>query len=270
MAKFCALLYREWRVSRKMILQLFIFFAVFSAIIWLLGLSMHYGNLQRLDSSDPYAQMLKQGLTGYTAAYCLGIYSLFIVFSDRGAHAADIRTNWLRYSFALPITPAMRAAVYWGMTVLQLLACLLFNLLNMCMFRLLFGLPFRAEVFSVFAFAAAVGLLLNIALTVFPLGARTQSEIVKRQIISLFSIGLLILAAVIPLRQKAIQAVASLQAQEDLPETEMIKQSMRIIFVDPVQKAYDTCKYFTVPAILLLIAVGYFFTVKAYERREKP
>lgn len=270
MAKFCALLYREWRVSRKAILSGFITTAVFFCMFWLVGLSLLYGNLKRFDTGDPFSVMLKQWLTGYGSVYCLLVCSMFPVFCEHGTHSSDIRTNWLRYSFGLPVTPVMRAAVYWGMTLLVMLGCFLMNVLNLFMFRLIFGQPVRAEAFAVFAFVLTIGLVLNLALTVYPLGARTQSELQKRQIISLAAICLCSAAVIVPMKRTVGQKVAALQEQTDLSDTELVKQTLRVVFIDPLHKLYDACKYYTVPAILLLIALGFFLTVKAYERRETP
>ena len=272
MAKFKSLLYRELRIARKQILYGFVTFFVFSCLFWMVGLSFLYGNLKN-STEDSYGMMAKQFFTGSSLVYLLTIYSIFPAFGDYGTHLSDIRSNWLRYSYGLPVTPAMRATVFWVIRLLVLLGGFLMNMFNLCMASLLFDQPFRTEALSIFAFVLVIGILISMILNIYPLSARTESELNKRNFLCFASFFVIIFILIIPVKRKAEAKLTELQMkqeEQDIPDEEMVKSVMSAMFIEPVQKVYESGKYYSVPAMLVLTAAGYFLTVKAYERRESP
>lgn len=113
MAKFSALLYREWRISRKQTIIQICAALLFGLIFLLIRWSMLFGNLQELNddliTDGAFTDTLK-------VMYCFSVFSFgfmtqLSIGRSAGSHKGDIQSGFLRYSYTMPITPAMRSAV---------------------------------------------------------------------------------------------------------------------------------------------------------------
>lgn len=272
MAKFKALLWREWRLSRRQTLGACFACLGLMILYWLVGLSMQFGNLKAAMEDNADAAFILTYFSGLAPVYLLGAFFVFSICGVPGTHPSDIKAGWLRYSFGLPISPKLRAAVTWGMTVLRTVICFAMNLLNLCAAHLLFDdVPFQAESLLVFLMFSVFGLLLNLATAVYPLSARTESECTKRSAVSMICFIVLILIAVMPLARRNTQKVQELiggQEESDTAETDRMNEVFRYLFQEPLEKAYNTCKYPAIPAYFILTAAGWQLSALAYKRRE--
>ena len=273
MAKFRALLWREWRLMRK---SLFISCGVAAGtmvIYWLIGLSARIGNLRTLMGNDSDAAILQTWFGGRVSLFILAAFSAVGIIGTPGTHPADIHANWLRYSFGLPISPKLRAAVRWTMVLLQMLFCFVLNVINMMMARIFFDVQFTGENLLVLALMLAIGLLFHIFLTVYPLSARTHSEYQKRSAFSSVVMMMLIIMCILSYARQNAKTAQEIFMQEESDDpvelqTQQINTVFQKLFSDPCENFFHTTKYFAVPGIFVMTAAGYLLTVQAYKRRE--
>ena len=273
MAKLHSLLYREWRLARKAVLANFVVIIIFTLLYWLIALSLQHGNLKLfLQDSPEDLEMTLRILNGCAPLYFICTVTAFFVCADKGVHSADISSGWLRYSFGLPVSPVMRAAVFWVFQFMVLLGCFLFNVLNYCIACVVNGLAFRADVLLAFTVILALGWLLLIVQTVYPQSARTVSEYRNRQFISVAAMFALLFASILLYSHKLKEMSAELQAMKDsegVTGMDLVRSALKII-AEPVRNFFHTAKYIAVPAILVLTVIGFLLSVKAFERRETP
>lgn len=115
MAKFSALLFREWRISRKLTISQVIAGLFLGMIFLMIRWSMLYGNLQELeedliaDGADIYADTLK--VMFYFSVFTVASIMQLNIGRSASSHKGDIQSGFLRYSYTMPITPSMRSAV---------------------------------------------------------------------------------------------------------------------------------------------------------------
>ena len=101
-----ALLRREWKLSRKFYLSSLIGILGMTLLFVLFELSMRFGNLNTLDSDELAAV---RGVIWMLAIVVTAYGPICQAATENGVFKSDIQANWLRYSYALPITPTERA-----------------------------------------------------------------------------------------------------------------------------------------------------------------
>lgn len=123
-----ALLWREWKLSRKFYLSSWAALLGMMLVYVLFEMSMRFGNLKSLDTDELTAvRMVISFLAISIAAYG----PIAAAGSDNGMHKKDIQANWLRYSYALPVTPEERAAARMILLVLMQAAGFLLSVLGL-------------------------------------------------------------------------------------------------------------------------------------------
>ena len=106
-AKLKALVWREWRICQKAYLTGLMVVIIMVLFFGLFRLSMSVGNLAPVfEGSEMLAQF--SALLYYMSSALVAAITACLSL-DVTALQADIRANWLRYSFALPISPELRA-----------------------------------------------------------------------------------------------------------------------------------------------------------------
>ena len=164
-----ALLWREWKLSKKFYISGFA--AIFGIVLvfLLFELSMQFGNLKSLDSTELGAVRV---FVWYITLTITAYGPVAVSSSENGVHKKDIQANWLKYSYALPVTPNERAAA--RMILLLCIQAVGF-LLSACWVT--FSLKMLGSHFSIYAFLILlvildIGLLMLLIQYAFILRAR--------------------------------------------------------------------------------------------------
>lgn len=102
-----ALLWREWKLSKKFYISGFAAIFGIGLVFLLFELSMQFGNLKSLRSDELGAVRV---FVWYISLTVTAYGPVAVSASENGTHKKDIQANWLKYSYTLPVTPNERAA----------------------------------------------------------------------------------------------------------------------------------------------------------------
>ena len=168
------LVWREWRLTRKEFFSGMSIVIVLTALFWLVRLSMSVGNLapvfegsELLGEFNAIIYYSSIGLVSSIAAGC----------GSNMSALPDIQANWLQYSFALPITPCMRATGIYITKIMKMLIGLLFAVLNILVTAKITGMQVSVHVFWFAAVIFTAFQLYDTLLTFFVTKARTVQSL---------------------------------------------------------------------------------------------
>lgn len=158
--KLKALFFQEWKLTKKFYLSGLLACLILTALLFLVFLSLRSGTLSRRNEDE---QLAIRYFLGYIGIFLLTCAPNAIAASDSGIHKADLDANWLRYSYAMPISPTERAlSRFLFFMVIQLTGLLLSVIGMVISCRLIhFPLTWRTFLFPVAISAVtSIGLLL--------------------------------------------------------------------------------------------------------------
>ena len=163
-ARIKALVWREWRIIRRGYLSSMIMLFMVAGFFWLIRLSMSVGNLAPIFGDS---EILKEfgGLLYYSGTVLVAVVAYTSV-TDVSVLTADLNANWLRYSFALPITPAARATSRYIIKLIKLAVGFGFAMLNGVLSAKVMHIPFTSDMVW-FLTALLAAMILCDALSVF-------------------------------------------------------------------------------------------------------
>ena len=169
------LVWREWRICRKTYLSGFGAGIFLVSFFWLIRLSMSVGNLAPVFAeSELLAEF--SGLLYYMSASLVAVVTA-AMSADPSALLADVRTNWMRYSFALPVSPQLRAASIYIVKFIKYMIGFAITVLNGIVSAKANGLPFTGDMMWFFAAVYAAMMLYNLLLQWFYSQARTVRQV---------------------------------------------------------------------------------------------
>lgn len=176
MAKLRALLFREWRLNRKAQLLQLLLTLLYAGMMWAACLSTMYGD----SLEDPADRAITLRGMIQLPALMLALLSGCLGLSMDLTLKSDLESGWLRYSYALPITPRdrvlarmLRSAVATGIGTV-------FSLLNIAGLCALADQPFEAGYVVMQVAVVALVLLMTVLNDCFILGARSPEHLKKR------------------------------------------------------------------------------------------
>lgn len=168
-----ALAWREWRLIRKDFFSSMCIMIVLTALFWLIRLSMSVGNLAPVfEESEMLGEF--NAIIYYASISLVGSGAAGVGMNT--AALPDIQANWLPYSFALPITPCMRATGIYIVKIMRMLIGFLFAILNAFVTAKITGMTFSAHTVWFIAAFSAMFLLYDALMTFFATKARTVKE----------------------------------------------------------------------------------------------
>ena len=169
MAKFNSLLFRELRIYRKNIILISVFLIVFGLF---LAVAI---SVARLDPE--FNEKIDVISLIVTASLSIGAVAILLGNMHTDILKSDINTNWLTYSYTLPIEPKDRAFITLigrcGLTLLLMAAGLGFT----SVYCAVVEIPFSASFVSVYAIIFTVATLYNIVSDRFILRSRSIAEL---------------------------------------------------------------------------------------------
>lgn len=174
-AKRKALIWREWRLTRKSFFMGLIVCFSLLGFFWLVRLSMSVGNLAPFFSDSEIVTEFS-GLL-YYAAVALSTTALLSAFiSDNTVLLADMNSNWLRYSFALPIPAKTRATVSYIVKLGKVLVAVLLLIPSAMLSAKINGQEFSPYIIWFILVATALTLTYDTLLQIFISAARTVKQ----------------------------------------------------------------------------------------------
>lgn len=178
-----ALIWRDWRISGKNFIRVMSIGFSLCAIFWLIRASMSYGNLHVIFDTDAFIAGFS-GILYYTSTSTAAVTMIGYALADNTTLSADLNSNWMRYSFVLPIMPQDRAAASVIIKAYKLLAGLAFTVLNGFITAKITGVPFTGHMMLFFLCIAVGAMIYDLYASLFCLRARSAAQFQKRQMIS--------------------------------------------------------------------------------------
>ena len=174
MGKFRALLYREWRLNRKGLLCQGGMSLLYAGMLWATCLSSMQNTGMSPEEQHAWMETMVQ-ICGMAFAMLEGLLGLYVDY----AYKADLETGWLRYSYALPITPRDRIFARMTRTGLCTALGMGFGLVNIVGLCAVTEVPFSAGYLVMQAAVLNIVLLSVIVNECFTLAARNTDQLKK-------------------------------------------------------------------------------------------
>lgn len=173
MTKFKSLLYYEFRVSRKNLISVGIVVFLQTLLCWAMLIVFS------LDPESNYAdkEILNTAISiqVLTMSFVCG----FIATGVEEVFKNDISSGWLNYSYALPISAKMRAAVRMARTAISAAVCLVWGAVNIIVLCAVGGIDLAGGSIALMFFSFTFSLVNATLMDFFILSARTDEELKK-------------------------------------------------------------------------------------------
>ncbi|MBQ9948784.1 MAG: hypothetical protein IJO91_10400 [Oscillospiraceae bacterium] len=244
-----SLFYREMRLSarhyiiRLLLLVLVVGFAALSLLV--------------TGQNSAYAG---EDMSGFTVmlTYIIAIVAGVVIAEDNGVFKADMDAGWLRYSYALPMSAAKKALTR---TLVKLLSISVGMVVTVAGAALVSGRMPDAPTIMNFVLILDIFLLYDMVQQIFILRATDPDELKRNKFIG----GIVaIVVIVIGLELLPIDISGLEKAMELIPE---MKSPAEMSQLGELFKLPENIDYFGIPAMIVILAVGFFTSWKALERR---
>ena len=250
--KLSALVWREWRLTRKSYFTGLCACFFLLGFFWLIRLSMSVGNLAPIFAESEliteFGGILYHASVTLAAAILLSTGAM-----DNTVLIADMHANWLRYSFALPIPAKARVTVSYIIKLGKILIAVLLMIPVSIFTAKITGQVFTHHmVWFILAMAAAT-LAYDTLLQCFVSSARTVKQH-NAALVKIYSILTLIMF---------IWAFFKFSKQsEEAPEIDRM--------IEKIQNAFITHENFIIPLTVILLIVlpviGWLVSVRNYRQ----
>lgn len=153
MKKYKALVFREWKITKK--------FYVFRSVLFLFFVAMFalafYGlTIQNEMSADGAS------ITALVISSIMCVLSGVLAAEDNGGYKSDVNSGWLNFSWALPLTSSEKAMGKYLFRVLVILVGLLITIIAMSGLCAVFGCPLPLSALYAFFWGINVVLLIDL------------------------------------------------------------------------------------------------------------
>lgn len=176
MAAFRSLLYREFRLCKKYNIIRIALIAAYTVMMWFAMITADGIEEAEIGS---IANTICVMLSAVCIACCLCLDDVY---------KSDINSGWLKYSYALPITPLMRSAVRAVRLFITTAAGVIFSVVNAAGFCAVAGNTFGMGYIVLHIVVADIALAVLIIRDIFIFSAKSTEELKKAEAYSCFAI----------------------------------------------------------------------------------
>lgn len=246
-AKIKSLVYREMRNHVPEVRGQAAVLGILSGIFLLLLLSLRFGNLAKVFEGDDNSSSVLRYYISFlgTALISISVCGLFTL--DWRSYVKDIRSNWLRYSYTLPISPKERVFAGFlaktGMLVIGLVIGVLISLL----FSAVSGYPLQPVYAAILLFGICYSVIFDCSMSFFIRRERTVKRAIAAQPKATFAVGIILSFVIVRL---------FMPIREMLPEPDGgvpdLKQNLNIMLAE-----YNKHAHTVIPILLVVIIVFY-------------
>lgn len=157
MNKYKALLFREWKVTKKFYITrtlLFLFFVAMFGVVTFVSSPKNGG--------PAVGAAADKTILALMLSFFMGCLSAVLVAEDNGGYKSDVNAGWLNFSWALPITSFEKAVVKYLFRAIVILAGMLLTVLAVAGICLVVGTSIQLS--AIYAFFWVVNIVLGIDL----------------------------------------------------------------------------------------------------------
>ncbi len=254
MEKYKALLYREWKISRRFYLLRVLLLLLFDLMV--IGIFM--GEFEASEVSQAEITLMY-----VFVSYLIVLLGGAIIGEDNGVYKADVDTGWFRFSQALPLTAFEKAVTRY---LFKGLVLLIGSLMIFVPLSVIYGMTKFTQVATVvylFFFAVDAILLYEVVRYILTMciSDADKSRRVKR-IVGVVA-GIMIFLSEIRVLLNASDHIngSGLNFAETIPEADVFAKMLDVMIIP------NCWGWVSIPLLFVLLAVGFVTTWKSYERR---
>lgn len=245
MKKYKSLLYREWKLSSKH------YFIRLGLLLLCTGLfTMIIGILDGPDA--PFATFM---------AYLMVALAASLISEDNGVFKSDINANWMRYSYALPVTALDKAIVRYILKLITIIIGMAFAILcavGVCVMK---GVTISGNMIMHFFLILDVCLAYGLITDALVLRVRDTEELKKMSVITYIIVFGVIF--VLPVLIPFDKLYPTLNAMDENALPEQVGNMLK-----PLIEMMNSIGVIAVPLMFVLLVFGFIFAWKNFERRE--
>lgn len=165
MAKYKALFYREFIISKKLILTQAIAMICVMLFFWLVAMSMEFGNISNVFTISENAMAADFIMNKWSKMFAMYIFGFIVAFGTacvnmNNTPIADLNTNWRMYAFTLPVSSTEKALVELIMKITSIALSFVITSINFAALGFIFDIrpdwKFIVKIWSIFALLFAV------------------------------------------------------------------------------------------------------------------
>lgn len=182
MAKYKALFYREFIISKKLILTQIIAMICIMIFFWLIAMSMEFGNISSVFTISENAMAEDFIMNKWSKMFAMYIFGFIVAFATacvnmNNTPSADLNTNWRMYAFTLPVSSTEKALVELIMKITSIALSFVITNINFAALAFIFDIRpdwrFIVKIWSIFAL---VSIIMNFCTMPILHRARTKKE----------------------------------------------------------------------------------------------
>lgn len=280
MSKFKALFYREFVVSKKLILTQIISFLGIMIFFWLIAMSMEFGNLKSVMDISGESDAVDYIMNKETKMFAMYIFGFIAAFATTRANinntpSADLNTNWRMYAFTLPVSSTEKALIELVSNILNVIISFMLTIINFAVlggiFDIKFDFGFVVKIWSIFILAA---LIMNFFSKIIIYRARTKKEAYLSNFTSVICWIVMIVAFIVKLKMpnsgsyyfnidmNMLNIPEEYRLPADMPDYPI--QSPELV---NLVETVDLLGILAFPLIILILMAGFFINRRMMERR---
>ena len=280
MSKYKALFYREFIVSKKLILTQTIAMIGIMIFFWLIAMSMEFGNLKSAmfisygsGAVDYIMNKEMKMLVMYFLGFTVAFGTTLIKLGDSAN--ADINTNWRMYAFTLPVSSTEKALVELVLNILGVMISFVLSILNFAVLGGIYNIKvdfgFVVKIWSIFILSA---LIMNFFQKIIIHRARTKKEAYPSNFSSIICWIVMIVAFTIIIKKPNSGSyyfnidmdMLNIPEKYRLP-ADMVDYPIQEPVLVNLVEAVDLLGMLAFPLMILILMAGFFINRRMMERR---
>lgn len=245
-----SLLWRELKIAKKYYIGCIIGVFIITGLFWLVVMSANFGNIGKYLNKDDL-NVLRIVLY-FCFLFAIPLVSVMML-CDNGVLIADIRSNWKKYSYTLPVKSTEIVISKYAIIVAILIAVLLFSNANLLIYCNITDRKYTFKTFLITLGVIDIILANDFLFKVMALRAHNTKDFIIAKILNgvvLFICYFIISAVYIPSLLKKF------------------KNNFKECY-NYMKELMDIFAYCAIPVFIIIMTAGYFLYINALKRREK-
>lgn len=280
MAKYKALFYREFIISKKLILTQIISIFCIMLMFWLIAMSMEFGNISNVFTISENNEAGDFIMNKWSKMFAMYIFGFIVAFGTacvnmNNTPSADLNTNWRMYAFTLPVSSTEKALVELVLNIFSVIISFVFSILNFAVlggiFNIKFDFGFVVKIWSIFALVFTV---MNFFTKIIVHRARTKKEAYLSNFTSIICWIVMIVAFIIILKKPNSGSyyfnidmdMLNIPEKYRLPADMADYPILEPVLVNLVETV-DLLGMLAFPLMILILMAGFFINRRMMERR---
>ncbi len=182
MSKYKALFYREFVISKKLILTQVISTFIIMLLFWLVAMSMEFGNISNVFTISENAMAEDFIMNKWSKMFAMYSFGFIVAFATvcvnmNNTPSADLNTNWRMYAFTLPVSSTEKALVELIMKITSIALSFVITSINFAALGFIFDIrPDWRFIVKIWSILALVFTVMNFFTKIIVHRARTKKE----------------------------------------------------------------------------------------------